>query len=160
MVEDFHETLSIPLHQNIMSLSTLPTDLDGCYEWAIKLQNNFLCMKSAILKIQNWEDNTTSNTILTRVRRTQFPWMLTSWPPKKELRTAFMKKRDMLYRKDNWTPFYFLEIVQTRRWLLNLHQTSLKRLKGMELYTHFWFLAGSNWRRQGWFFTDTAEEGF
>ena len=62
VVEYFRETLSIPLQRNIMSLSTPPTDLNGWYKWAIKLQNNFLRMKSAISKTQNRGGNTTSNT--------------------------------------------------------------------------------------------------
>ena len=61
VVEYFRETLPISLQRNIMSLSTPPTDLDGWYEWAIKLQNNFVRMKSAISKTQNQGGNTTSN---------------------------------------------------------------------------------------------------
>jgi hypothetical protein len=53
VVEYFRETLPIPLQTKVMSLSTPPTDLDGWYDWAVKLQNNFLCMRSAILKTQN-----------------------------------------------------------------------------------------------------------
>ena len=60
LLEYFRETLPIPLQRNIMSLPTPPTDLDGWYEWAIKLQNNFLRMKSAISKTQNRGGNTTS----------------------------------------------------------------------------------------------------
>lgn len=53
VVEYFRETLPIPLQIKIMSLPTPPTDLDKWYKWAIKLQNNFLHMRSAILKTQN-----------------------------------------------------------------------------------------------------------
>jgi hypothetical protein len=60
VVEYFRETLPIPLQTKVMSLSTPPTDLDGWYDWAVKLQNNFLCMQSAISKTQN-RGNTSSN---------------------------------------------------------------------------------------------------
>ena len=53
VVEYFRETLPIPLQQNIMSLSSPPTDLDGWYDWAVKLQNNFMRMKNTISKTQN-----------------------------------------------------------------------------------------------------------
>jgi hypothetical protein len=50
VVEYFRETLPFPLQKEIMSLATQPTDLDGWYEWAIRLQNNFIRMRSAIAK--------------------------------------------------------------------------------------------------------------
>ena len=46
----------IPPHsppENIMTLEKHLTTLNEWYEWAIKLQNNFVCMKSAIAKSQN-----------------------------------------------------------------------------------------------------------
>ena len=41
-----------------MTLEKPPTTLNGWYEWAIKLHNNFVCMKSAIAKSQNQGGNT------------------------------------------------------------------------------------------------------
>ena len=53
VVEYFRETLPIPLQENIMTLEKPPITLNKWYKWAIKLQNNFVCMKSAIAKSQN-----------------------------------------------------------------------------------------------------------
>ena len=53
VVEYFRETLPIPLQKNIMTLKKPPTTLNKWYKWAIKLQNNFVHMKSAIAKFQN-----------------------------------------------------------------------------------------------------------
>ena len=53
VVEYFRETLPIPLQKNIITLEKPPTTLNKWYEWAIKLQNNFVRMKSAIAKSQN-----------------------------------------------------------------------------------------------------------
>jgi len=61
VAEYFRETLPIALQRNILSLSEPPTTLDDWYKWAIKLQNNFIRMKSAISKTQNRGGNTTSN---------------------------------------------------------------------------------------------------
>ena len=53
VVEYFRETLPIPLQKNIMTLKKFLTTLNEWYKWAIKLQNNFVRMKSAIAKSQN-----------------------------------------------------------------------------------------------------------
>ena len=53
VVEYFRETLPIPLQKNIMTFEKFPTTLNEWYEWVIKLQNNFVHMKSAIAKTQN-----------------------------------------------------------------------------------------------------------
>ena len=50
VIEYYRETLPIPLQKNILTLQDLPTTLDKWYEWAIRLQNNFLRMKGAITK--------------------------------------------------------------------------------------------------------------
>ena len=52
VIEYFRETLPLALQKEIMKLPVQPTDLKGWYEWAIRLQNNFLRMRSAILKTQ------------------------------------------------------------------------------------------------------------
>ena len=51
--EYFRKTLPIPLPKNIMTLKKPLTILNEWYKWAIILQNNFVCMKSAIAKSQN-----------------------------------------------------------------------------------------------------------
>ena len=53
VVEYFRETLPITLQKNIMTLEKPLTTLNEWYEWAIKLHNNFVCMKNAIAKSQN-----------------------------------------------------------------------------------------------------------
>jgi hypothetical protein len=61
VAEMFRETLPIPLQRNILNLPTPPKDLDEWYLWAVRLQNNFLRMKSAIAKTQNRGGSTSSN---------------------------------------------------------------------------------------------------
>ena len=53
VVEYLRETLPFPLQKNIMTLEKPLTTLNKWYEWAIKLQNNFVRTKSAIAKSQN-----------------------------------------------------------------------------------------------------------
>ena len=85
VVEYFRETLPIPLQKNIMTLEKHPTTLNEWYKWAIKLQNNFVRMKSAIAKSQNLGGNAppTPNkklnekgSILMQARRIQMIWTL------------------------------------------------------------------------------------
>ena len=54
VMEYFRETLPIPLQKNIMTLEKPLITLNKQYELAIKLQNKFVHMKSAIAKSQNW----------------------------------------------------------------------------------------------------------
>jgi Ty3 transposon capsid-like protein/Zinc knuckle len=61
VAEMFRETLPIPLQKNILSLATPPSKLDEWYDWAVKLQNNFLRMKNAISKSQGRGGPTTNN---------------------------------------------------------------------------------------------------
>ena len=58
VVEYFRETLPIPLQKNIMTHEKPLTTLNEWYKWAIKLQNNFVHMKSAIARSQNGGRNT------------------------------------------------------------------------------------------------------
>ena len=58
VVEYFRETLPICLQKNIMTLEKPLTTLNEWYKWAIKLHNNFVCMKNAIVKSQNRGGNT------------------------------------------------------------------------------------------------------
>ena len=137
VVEYFMETIPIPLQQNIMSLLTPPTDLDGWYKWAIKFLNNFLHMKSAISKTQNRGGNTTSNTNKKTnekgPRRFYFDLSqkdlnaMDVYSISTEERTALMKKEHALIAR--WLDTC-LEIVQTRR-----HQTFLERWRGRN-YIH------------------------
>jgi Retrotransposon gag protein/Zinc knuckle len=50
VIEYFRETLPFALQKELMTLPMPPTTLDEWYEWAIRLQNNFIRMKSAISK--------------------------------------------------------------------------------------------------------------
>ena len=52
VAEMFRETLPIPLQKNILNLAAPPTTLEEWYDWAVKLQNNFIRMKSTIAKAQ------------------------------------------------------------------------------------------------------------
>ena len=53
VVDYFRKTLPFSLQKKIMDLPTQPTNLDEWYTWAIRLQNNYIHMRSAILKSQS-----------------------------------------------------------------------------------------------------------
>ena len=50
VIEYFRETLPQALQREILKLPEQPTNLDDWYKWAIKLQNNFMRMRSAIAR--------------------------------------------------------------------------------------------------------------
>ena len=50
VVEYFCKTLPFSLQKKIMDIPIQPTNLDEWYTWAIRLQNNYICMQSAIVK--------------------------------------------------------------------------------------------------------------
>ena len=50
VIEYFHETLPFSLQEKITNLPTQPTNLEEWYTWAIRLQNNYICTRSAITK--------------------------------------------------------------------------------------------------------------
>jgi hypothetical protein len=53
VVEYFRESLPIALQKNILSLPEQPKGLEDWYTWVVKLQNNYIRMRSAISKMQN-----------------------------------------------------------------------------------------------------------
>jgi hypothetical protein len=81
VVEYFRESLPIALQKNILSL---PEHLEEWYTWAVKLQNNYIRMRSAISKTQNRGGTTSNNkkrtkkdhasSVLNNHRRIQKPW--------------------------------------------------------------------------------------
>ena len=48
VIKYFQETLPQALQREILKLPEQPTNLDDWYKWAIKLQNNFMRMRSTI----------------------------------------------------------------------------------------------------------------
>lgn len=167
VVEYFRETLPIPLQRNVMSLSVPPTNLDGWYEWAVKLQNNFLRMKNAISKTQNRGSSNSSNnnnkkTTEKGPRRFYFdqsqkdPNAMDVDSMTTEERTALMKKgacficrmighlsRDCPNKKKSFPP------------------NTPQKMKGKELHAHVRaLLAEMEEEDKDEFFADAAEEGF
>jgi hypothetical protein len=163
VVEYFRETLPIPLQRNIMSLSTPPTDLDGWYEWAIKLQNNFLRMKSAISKTQGRGGSTTSNankkTTEKGPRRFYFDQSQKD-PNAMDVDSMSTEERDALMKKG--ACFRCKVIGHLSRDCPNKKiSPPTQKMKGKELYTHVRaLLAQMEEEDKDDFFADAAEEGF
>ena len=162
VVEYFRETLPIPLQRNIMSLSSPPTDLDGWYDWAVKLQNNFLRMKNAISKTQNRGNSSSSNTNKKTTekgpRRFYFdpnqkdPNAMDVDSMTTEERTALMKKGAC---------FICRMIGHLSRDCPNKKKTPPPKMKGKELHAHVRALmAEMEEEDKDEFFADAAEEGF
>jgi Zinc knuckle len=162
VVEYFRETLPIPLQRNIMSLSSPPTDLDGWYDWAVKLQNNFLRMKNAISKTQNRGNSSSSNTNKKTTekgpRRFYFdpnqkdPNAMDVDSMTTEERTALMKKGAC---------FICRMIGHLSRDCPNKKKTPPPKMKGKELHAHVRaLLAEMEEEDKDEFFADAAEEGF
>ena len=162
VVEYFRETLPIPLQRNIMSLSSPPTDLDGWYDWAVKLQNNFLRLKNAILKTQNRGNSSSSNTNKKTTekgpRRFYFdpnqkdPNAMDVDSMTTEERTALMKKGAC---------FICRMIGHLSRDCPNKKKTPPPKMKGKELHAHVRaLLAEMEEEDKDEFFADAAEEGF
>lgn len=167
VVEYFRETLPFPLQKSILSLPEPPTDLDKWYEWAIKLQNNFVRMKSAIAKSQNRGGGTTPNPNKKPndkgPRRFYFeptrdPNAMDVDSMTTEERTALMKKgacftcrtighlsRDCPQKKKNTSPPNYIP----------------QKMKGKELHAHVRaLLAEMDEEDKDEFFADAAEAGF
>jgi hypothetical protein len=168
VVEYFRETLPIPLQRNIMTLSTPPTDLDGWYDWAIKLQNNFLRMKSAISKTQNRGGNTPSNT--NKKTTDKGPRRFYFDPSQKdpnamdvdsmttEERTALMKKGACFICK---TIGHLSRDCPNKKKIPQPMMNVSQKMKGKELFTHVRaLLAQMEEEDKDEFFADAAEEGF
>lgn len=166
VTEYFRETLPIPLQRNILSLPTPPTKLDEWYEWAIKLQNNFMRMKSAISKMQNRGGSTTSNSNKKTNERgpRRFYFDPTQKDPNAmdvdsmstEERTALMKKGAC---------FICRTIGHLSRDCPNKKKTPTlnapQKMKGKELHAHVrTLLALMDEDDKDEFFADAAEEGF
>jgi len=170
VTEYFRETLPIALQRNIMSLPEPPTTLDSWYEWAIKLQNNFIRMKSAISKTQNRGGSTTStpNKKTTERGPRRFYFDQSQKDPNAmdidymstEERNALMKKgacfickmighlsRDCPNRKKKYIPPQTSNVPQ--------------KMKGKELHAHVRaLLAQMEEEDKNEFFDDAAKEGF
>jgi hypothetical protein len=166
VVEYFRETLPFSLQKNIMSLAEPPTTLDKWYEWAIKLQNNFLRMRSAISKTQNRGGSSTSNwnkkkTTDREPRRFYFepkqkdPDAMDIDYMAAEERTALMKKGAC---------FICRMIGHLARDCPNRKKREFpppNKMKGKELHAHVRaLLAQMEEKDKDEFFADAAEEGF
>ena len=162
VVEYFRETLPIPLQRNIMSLSSPPTDLDGWYDWAVKLQNNFMHMKNAISKTQNQgnSSSSSSNKKTTKKDPRRFYFEPNQKDPNAmgvdsmttEERTALMKKGAC---------FICRMIGHLSRDCPNKKKNPPPKMKGKELHAHVRaLLAEMEDEDKDEFFADAAEEGF
>jgi hypothetical protein len=176
VVEYFRESLPIALQRNIMTLSEPPTDLDGWYEWAVKLQNNFIRMKSAISKTQNQTQNRrgsapfNSNKKSTERGPRRFYFDQTQKDPDAmDINYMSTEERENLRRKG--ACFACKEIGhlardcpnKKKRFIPSQPQTSNvpQKMKGKELHAHVRaLLAEMEDKDKEEFFEDTAKKGF
>ena len=168
VIEYFRETLPISLQRNILTLEMPPSTLEKWYEWAVKLQNNYLCMENAIAKTQN---QGRLNTSTTKKKNERGPRRFYFEPQKDpnvmdvdsmttEKRMLLMKKgacfkcekygnlvRDCTEEKKVYTP------KQT--------PNTPQKMKGKELHTHVRaLLAQMEEANKEEFYNDAAKEGF
>jgi Ty3 transposon capsid-like protein/Zinc knuckle len=172
VVEYFRESLPIALQRNIMTLSEPPTDLDGWYDWAVKLQNNFIRMKSAISKTQNRRGSAPFNSNKKPTergpRRFYFDQSQKD-PDAMDIDYMSMEERENLRRKG--ACFGCKEIGhlardcpnRKKRFIPSQLQTSNapQKMKGKELHAHVRaLLAQMEDKDKEEFFDDAAKEGF
>ena len=170
VVEYFRESLPIPLQRNIMSLPTPPTDLNGWYEWAVKLQNNFMRMKNAISKTQNRGGNTTSNSNKKPTERgpRRFYFDQSQRDPNAmDIDYMSTEERENLRRKG--ACFGCKEIGhlfkdcphRKRKFISSQTPNAPQKMKGKELHAHVRaLLAQMEDEDKEEFFDDAAKEGF
>ena len=170
VTEYFRETLPYALQKNIMSLPDPPSSLDGWYEWAIRLQNNFLRMRSAIAKTQNRGGNSQSTTPKKNERGPRRFYFDQSKkdPNAMDVDSMSTEERNDLMRRG--ACFFCKMIGHLSRDCPNKKgkytpppQTSntSQKMKGKELHAHVRaLLAQMEEKDKNEFFDDAAKEGF
>jgi hypothetical protein len=172
VVEYFRESLPIALQRNIMTLSEPPTNLDGWYDWAVKLQNNFIRMKSAISKTQNRGGNAPSNLNKKPAERgpRRFYFDQSQKDPN-AMDIDYMSTEERENLKRIGACFGCKEVghlardcpYKKKRFIPSQLQTSNtpQKMKGKELHTHVRaLLAQMEDKDKEEFFDDAAKEGF
>ena len=85
VIDQFRDSLTVPLQRRIMNLDNPPTTLEKWYEWASKIDGNFRRTQKIIERSRNAMSNAGSGSqkrrrerrlILSHQRRTRTPWTL------------------------------------------------------------------------------------
>jgi macrodomain Ter protein organizer (MatP/YcbG family) len=170
VVEYFRESLPIPLQKNILSLPEQPKNLDEWYAWAVKLQNNYIRMRSAISKTQNRGGNATSSANKKANERgpRRFYFDQTQKDPNAmDVDYMTTEKRETLRRKGacfgcEEIGHLFRDCPHRRKkFIPSLTPSTPQKMKGKELHAHVRsLLAQMEETDKEEFFDDAAKEGF
>ena len=170
VAEYFRESLPIALQKNILSLPEQPKSLEEWYR-AVKLQNNYIHMRSAISKTQNRGGSTTSNNNNNKTNEKGTRRFYFEQPQKdpNAMDVDFMstEERETLLRKG--ACFGCKQIGhlsrdcpnKKRRFIPSQTPNTQQKMKGKELHAHVRsLLAQMEEKDKEEFFDDAAKEGF
>ena len=174
VVEYFRETLPFSLQKKIMDLPMQPTNLEEWYTWAIRLQNNYIHMRSAIAKSQAKGNPQRGNNMQnTRRPPAPAPWRFyfepTHDPNTMDINYMSTNDRSDAMKKGlcfkcgkpehwAWDPQFHPE--QQRGGYVPL-QRPPEKMKGKELHTHVRsLLAQMEEEDKEEFFKDAEKEGY
>ena len=148
-----------------MTLEKPLTTLNKWYEWAIKLHNNFVCMKNAIVKSQNQGGNTppTPNKKLNEKGPQRFYFDVGKKDPNAmDIDAMSMEKRAALMRKG--ACFICEEpghLAQDHKKQMEKGNNLPQKMKGKELHAHVRaLLAQMEEDDKEEFFADAEKQGF
>lgn len=173
VVEYFRDTLPIYVQKKLMELPTPPETLKEWYEWAIRIQNNYIRMKNAITKAQNREQNRGSNAANSNKKTNEQKPRRFYFEPRKDpnamdVDAMTTEERTTLMRKG--ACFNCKTIGHLSRDCPNKKKKTIttpikpdvpQKMKGKELHAHVRaLLAEMSEEDKEEFFEDAAKEGF
>ena len=168
VIEYFRETLPISLQRNILTLETPPSTLEKWYEWAVKLQNNYLEMKNAIAKTQNrGGSNTSTMKKMNEQKPRRFYFEPQKDPNAMDVDSMTTEKRMFLMKKgacfkcEKYGHLARDCTEEKKAYILKQTPNTPQKMKGKELHAHVRaLLAQMEEADKEEFYNDAAKEGF